>query len=139
MLCILKTALQLQTSEKPSKGLMIMVRRDQKVLNEEAFLETSQQLVSITDTRGVITYANDNFCERAGYAQGELIGKNHNIIRHPDVPKVAFKDLWEQLEVDNHWQDVVKNLCKDGRYYWVDAHVTPVYESGAVVAYQSVK
>lgn len=126
-------------NDKPSKGFKVMARRDQQVVNEEVLFDESQQLVSITDTRGVITYANDNFCEIAGYTQEELIGKNHNIVRHPDMPKTAFKDLWQQLEAGKHWQGVVKNLCKDGRYYWVDAYVTPVYENGSIVAYQSVR
>ncbi len=116
-----------------------MARRDQAIVNEEVFFDESEQLVSITDTRGIITYANDVFCKVAGYTQEELHRKNHNIVRHPDMPKAAFKDLWQQLEAGNHWQGVVKNLCKDGRYYWVNAYVTPVYENGVITAYQSVR
>lgn len=113
--------------------------RSQKNIDEEVFFDQSQQLVSITDTRGVIIYANDIFCDVAGYTQEELYRKNHNIVRHPDMPKAAFKDLWTQLEKGEHWQGVVKNRCKDGRFYWVDAYVTPLYEKGKVVAYQSVR
>ena len=118
---------------------MIMARRGQAIVNEEVFFDESEQLVSITDTRGIIVYANDIFCKVAGYTPEELQRKNHNIVRHPDMPKVAFKDLWQQLEAGNHWQGVVKNLCKDGRYYWVNAYVTPLYEHGKVVGYQSVR
>jgi len=116
-----------------------MARRNQKVIDEEVFFDDSEQLVSITDTRGVIIYANDIFCKVAGYTPEELHRKNHNIVRHPDMPSAAFKDLWTELEAGNHWQGVVKNLCKDGRYYWVNAYVTPMYENGVLTGYQSVR
>ncbi len=116
-----------------------MARRNQKIIDEEVFFDASEQLVSITDTRGVITYANEVFCKVAGYTQAELHRKNHNIVRHPDMPSAAFKDLWVELEAGNHWQGVVKNLCKDGRYYWVNAYVTPMYENGVLTGYQSVR
>lgn len=116
-----------------------MARRGQKLIDEEVFFDESEQLVSITDTRGVITYANDVFCKVAGYNKDELLRKNHNIVRHPDMPKAAFQDLWRELEAGNHWQGVVKNLCKDGRYYWVNAYVTPMYHKGVLTGYQSVR
>ena len=116
-----------------------MARKNQKIVDEEVFFDESEQLVSITDTRGVITYANDVFCKVAGYSKEELLRKNHNIVRHPDMPKAAFQDLWKELEAGNHWQGVVKNLCKDGRYYWVNAYVTPMYEKGVLTGYQSVR
>ena len=116
-----------------------MARRGQAIVDEEVFFDESEQLVSITDTRGIITYANDIFCKVAGYTQEELHRKNHNIVRHPDMPKAAFKDLWTELEAGNHWQGIVKNLCKDGRYYWVNAYVTPMYENGVLTGYQSVR
>ncbi len=116
-----------------------MARRGQELIDEEVFFDESEQLVSITDTRGVITYANDVFCKVAGYRKEELLRKNHNIVRHPDMPKAAFQDLWRALEAGNHWQGVVKNLCKDGRYYWVNAYVTPMYQNGVLTGYQSVR
>jgi len=116
-----------------------MARRGHKIIDEEVFFDESEQLVSITDTRGIITYANEYFCKVAGYTQEELHRKNHNIVRHPDMPKAAFKDLWVELEAGNHWQGIVKNLCKDGRYYWVNAYVTPLYEKGVLCGYQSVR
>lgn len=116
-----------------------MARRNQRIIDEEVLFGESEQLVSITDTRGVITYANDVFCKVAGYQPEELLRKNHNIVRHPDMPKAAFKDLWQELEAGNHWQGVVKNLCKDGRYYWVNAYVTPMYHNGKLTGYQSVR
>ncbi len=116
-----------------------MARRDQNIIDEEVHFEQSEQLVSITDTRGVIIYANNSFCKISGYSKEELLRKNHNLVRHPDMPKAAFQDLWNQISTGNHWQGIVKNRCKDGRYYWVDAYVTPLYEDGKVVAYQSVR
>lgn len=106
--------------------------------NEQTFSET-QQLVSITDLDGKITYANNEFCKIAGYSFEELVGKHHNIVRHPSMPKAAFADLWSKLKQENSWRGMVKNRCKNGDYYWVDAYVTPVYENGKVIGYQSVR
>jgi aerotaxis receptor len=114
-------------------------RRNQSTINEEVTFAEHEELVSTTDLRGVITYANDIFCDVAGFTKDELIGKNHNIVRHPDMPKAAFKDLWTALEAGKNWRGAVKNRCKDGRYYWVDAYVTPIFESGKLVGYQSVR
>lgn len=116
-----------------------MSRRDQHIINEEVRFNQGEELVSVTDTRGVITYANPLFCKIAGYTEQELLGKNHNIVRHPDMPKAAFADLWEKLKSKQAWRGAVKNRCKDGRYYWVDAFVTPVYEKGQLTGYQSVR
>ncbi|AEY01976.1 aerotaxis receptor aer [Oceanimonas sp. GK1] len=116
-----------------------MNRRNQHVIDEEVTYSDQEQLVSTTDKRGVITYANDIFCKVAGFTPDELVGKNHNIVRHPDMPKVAFKDLWEHMQKGQAWRGAVKNRCKDGRYYWVDAYVTPIYEQGEVTGYQSVR
>ncbi|WP_448212834.1 methyl-accepting chemotaxis protein [Colwellia sp. MEBiC06753] len=106
---------------------------------KEVLFPESEQLVSITDTRGVITYANDIFCDVAGYTPEELIGKPHNIVRHGDMPKAAFADLWDKLQRGDSWRGLVKNRCKNGDYYWVDAFVTPLYENGVVTGYQSVR
>jgi aerotaxis receptor len=116
-----------------------MGKRNQQVINEEVVFPKEEELVSTTDLRGVITYANDNFCRIAGYTITELTGNNHNIVRHPDMPKEAFKDLWSNLEQGLPWRGAVKNRCKDGRYYWVDAFVTPVYENNQLTGYQSVR
>jgi len=89
------------------------------ILNENAFL------VSETDSRGVILYANDDFCNIAGYNVNELISKNHNIVRHPDMPKAAFADLWNTVSKGNDWQGFVKNKTKSGDFYWVFATVYP--------------
>jgi len=105
---------------------------------ERTFLHT-EQLVSITDLDGIITYANDEFCKIAGYSREELIGQHHNIVRHPSMPKAAFADLWSKLKQEDSWRGMVKNSCKNGDYYWVDAYVTPVYENERVTGYQSVR
>lgn len=115
------------------------MRRDQQLKNEEVTFSDQQELVSTTDLRGVITYANDAFCTIAGYSYDELVGKNHNIVRHPDMPKAAFKEMWDKLKQGHSWRGLVKNCCKDGRYYWVDAFVTPIYQHGELVGYQSVR
>ncbi len=116
-----------------------MNRRNAQIINEEVVFDEAEELVSTTDLRGVITYANDAFCKVAGYSINELVGKNHNIVRHPDMPKAAFADLWQHLKAGEAWRGAVKNRCKDGRYYWVDAFVTPIYEKGEKVGYQSVR
>lgn len=116
-----------------------MNRKNQGVVNEEVAFETHDELVSTTDLRGVITYANDRFCNISGYTFDELIGKNHNMVRHPDMPAAAFADMWHNLKNNTSWRGAVKNRCKNGRYYWVDAFVTPVYENGKKIGYQSVR
>ncbi|MCI2285724.1 methyl-accepting chemotaxis protein [Colwellia sp. MSW7] len=105
---------------------------------ERVFSET-QQLVSITDLDGIITYANNEFCEISGYSLEELVGENHNIVRHPSMPKAAFADLWSKLKRGDSWRGMVKNRCKNGDYYWVDAYITPVFTNDKVTGYQSVR
>jgi aerotaxis receptor len=107
--------------------------------NDEITFKDSEQLVSITDLDGRITYANTEFCEIAGYSLEELIGQHHNIVRHPSMPKAAFGDLWAKLKAGDSWRGMVKNRCKNGQFYWVDAYVTPLYENNKVTGYQSVR
>ncbi|WP_111980104.1 methyl-accepting chemotaxis protein [Algibacillus agarilyticus] len=116
-----------------------MKKFNKTLINEEVNLKPNEELVSTTDTRGVITYANPAFCRVSGYTFEELVGKNHNMVRHPDVPPAAFADLWQKLKQGQAWRGAVKNRCKDGRYYWVDAFVTPIYENGNLIGYQSVR
>ena len=116
-----------------------MSKRNQTIIDEEVELQVGEELISTTDKKGVITYANPAFCRVAGFTIEELVGKNHNIVRHPDMPSNAFKDLWQNLSDSLPWRGVVKNRCKDGRYYWVDAFVTPIFEEGSLVGYQSVR
>lgn len=94
----------------------------------EHILKSDDFLVSQTDEKGVILFANDDFCKIAGYTIDELIGENHNIVRHPDMPKVAFKDLWDTVKQDKVWSGYVKNRTKDGGHYWVYATVFPMFD-----------
>ncbi|MCS7152462.1 MAG: PAS domain-containing protein [Bacteroidia bacterium] len=97
-------------------------------------------IVSETDTRGIITYANPKFCEVSGYSVEELVGKPHNIIRHPDMPKEAFKELWDTIKAGKIWQGEVKNRRKDGSHYWVLATVGPLLdEEGRPYRYVSMR
>jgi len=91
-------------------------------------LKIDDFLVSQTDERGIILFANDDFCKIAGYEIDELVGKPHNIVRHPDMPKAAFKDLWDTVKQDKVWSGYVKNKTKDGGFYWVFATVYPMYD-----------
>lgn len=88
-------------------------------INEEIVLDPKRYIVSETDEKGKITYCNDYFIEVCGYSKEELLGKPHSIIRHPDMPKVIFKLLWETISKGKNINVVVKNLAKDGRYYWI--------------------
>jgi PAS domain S-box-containing protein len=95
-------------------------------------------IVSKTDTKGVITYANDVFLRVAGYTERELLGKPHNIIRHPDMPACIFKLLWDRIQAGHEVFAYVINLAKNGDHYWVHAHVTPSHDKfGAITGYHS--
>jgi len=96
-------------------------------------------LVSKTDLKGIITYANDAFVEISGFSREELVGNNHNVVRHPDMPPQAFEDLWRTVKAGLPWRGLVKNRCKDGDHYWVDAFVVPVRENDRTVGYMSVR
>ena len=109
------------------------------ISNNEKTFSDLEQLVSTTDLEGRITYANEEFCEIAGYSLDELKGQHHNIVRHPNMPKAAFGDLWDKLKQGSSWRGMVKNRCKNGDFYWVDAYVTPLYENNKIVGYQSVR
>lgn len=98
-----------------------------------------QYLVSKTDLKGIITYANDAFVELSGFTREELVGKSHNIVRHPDMPPQAFEDLWRTIKAGLPWRGLVKNRAKDGDHYWVDAFVVPVRENDRIVGYMSVR
>jgi len=96
-------------------------------------------LISKTDTKGIISYCNDAFEQLSGYSRAELIGKSHNIVRHPDMPEQAFKWLWDTLNVGRPWRGMVKNLCKNGDHYWVRATVAPIIENGRTTGYVSMR
>lgn len=96
-------------------------------------------IVSTTDLKGITTSVNDDFKTIAGFTDEELLGKNHNVVRHPDMPPAAFADLWTTIKQGKPWMGIVKNRCKNGDHYWVDAYVTPIHENGQVTGYQSVR
>ena len=96
-----------------------------QVKDSEMLLDETSLLVSETDARGVIVYADETFVKYSEYTLEELIGKSHNIIRHPDMPKSAFKELWSNVKSGKVWQGFVKNRTKSGKFYWVYATVFP--------------
>ena len=109
----------------------------------DMFIETQvpehELIISRTDLGGVITHANEMFAKISGYEVHELIGKPHNIVRHPDMPKSVFADIWGTLGRGESWQGYVKNKRKDNGYYWVHAHISGVYKNGELVEYKSLR
>lgn len=104
---------------------------------ERSFDET-EIIVSKTDLKGIITYANHVFMRVAGYTERELLGRPHNLIRHPDMPRCVFKLLWDTIKAEREIFAYVVNLCKNGDHYWVFAHVTPSYDlNGNLIGYHS--
>ncbi|OOV86641.1 hypothetical protein BTA35_0212170 [Oceanospirillum linum] len=111
-----------------------------KKSGNEVTFSVDEKLITTTDLQGDITFVNDDFVKVSGYSRAELIGQHHNIIRHPSMPKEAFSDLWSTIKSGRSWRGMVKNKCKNGDYYWVDAYVTPILDkSGNVIEYQSVR
>jgi len=113
-------------------------------INEEVTFDdvgvTNRPIISKTDLKGIITYVNTPFCKLAGYSKNELIGQPHNIVRHPDMPKEVFKQLWDTIEKNQKFRGFVKNLRKDGKYYWVEAFIEPIFdENGAKIGYISAR
>jgi methyl-accepting chemotaxis protein len=109
------------------------------ITNREVELKDTASIVSTTDLKGVITSVNREFIEISGFTERELLGHSHNIVRHPDMPAAAFADLWQTVKAGKPWTGMVKNRCKNGDYYWVEANVTPLREAGHVVGYMSVR
>lgn len=115
------------------------VSRKVYVTDIETPMPDGRLIVSRTDPSGVITHVNQSFIEMAGYAEDELIGTAHYLLRHPDMPGVAFKTLWDTLAEKKKWHGYVKNIRKDGGFYWVYATVIPNMRSGVLVGYTSVR
>lgn len=111
-----------------------IIKNDEKIMSDNDFI------VSKTDTKGFITYCNEIFVEMSGYTPDELLGANHNLIRHPDMPKVAFKVAWDLVKSGQEFFGFVKNLRKDGGYYWVFTYITADYdERGQIIGYTSFR
>ena len=106
---------------------------------QEKSLEKNTIIVSQTNEKGEIIFANNDFCKIAGFSLEELVGKAHNTVRHSDMPKWAFEDLWRTLKSGKTWKGIVKNKTKDGGYYWVNATAFPSRSSDGTIRYVSVR
>ncbi len=115
------------------------MRKNLPVTDNEQRFPDEKKLISTTDLKGIITHCNDIFVEISGYSHDELIGQPHNMVRHPDMPPEAFQVMWEHLRAGKPWMGLVKNRCKNGDFYWVNAYVTPITENGKIVGYESVR
>ncbi|MDB6061691.1 MAG: chemotaxis protein [Verrucomicrobiaceae bacterium] len=115
------------------------MRNNQPVTQREVQFPAGDFLMSTTDLKGVITDANEAFLRVSGFSRDELIGNPHNLLRHPDMPQVAFADLWSRLRQGKGWMGIIKNRCKNGDFYYVSAHVTPIFDGDHIVGYQSVR
>jgi aerotaxis receptor len=115
------------------------MRNNQPVTMTEYVLKENEFIVSKTDLKGHITFVNRPFMDISGFTEEELIGSAHNIVRHPDMPVEAYADLWRTLKSGNPWQGMVKNRCKNGDFYWVQANANPIWDNGRVVGYMSLR
>lgn len=115
------------------------MRTNLPITQVEYRLKDGEFIVSKTDLKGRITYVNGPFMEISGFSQEELIGASHNIVRHPDMPPEAFADLWQTLKQGKPWRGMVKNRCKNGDYYWVEANANPIWEDNEIVGYMSLR
>ncbi|WNV04334.1 methyl-accepting chemotaxis protein [Candidatus Methylospira mobilis] len=115
------------------------MRNNQPVTKQELIVPSDITIISETDLKGHITYINDDFVRVSGFSEKELLGKAHNIVRHPDMPREAFEDLWKTLKRGQSWMGVVKNRCKNGDYYWIHSFVAPRRENGRIVGFLSVR
>lgn len=115
------------------------MKNNGSVTGNERHFEDNEKLISATDLNGVIQHCNLAFEKISGFSREELIGADHNLVRHPDMPPEAFEVMWNHLKAGRPWMGMVKNRCKNGDHYWVSAYVTPVTENGKVVGYESVR
>ena len=115
------------------------MKNNQPVTQRNIDYSDDSYLVTTTDMKGRITYANHDFVRVCGFTETELLGESHNIVRHPDMPVAAFKDLWDTIKSGKPWNNLVKNRAKNGDHYWVDAYVTPIYDGDQMIGYQSVR
>jgi len=109
------------------------------VTQTEINYDDDHVFISRTDTQGIITFANDKFEQISGYTQEELLGSNHNLVRHPDMPEWAFQSLWDTIQSGRPWRGIVKNRSKNGDYYWVRATVIRETNNGEIVGYYSIR
>ena len=115
------------------------MKKNLPITNVEQSFSDSANILSTTDIKGAIKYVNGDFINISGFTKDELYGKNHNVVRHPEMPPAAFADLWTRVKDQQSWMGIVKNRCKNGDHYWVSAYVTPIIKNGEIVEYQSVR
>lgn len=115
------------------------MKKNLPVTQQEVPFPEGQEIISITNLRGIITSFNDTFRKISGFETDELLNKNHNVIRHPDMPPAAYEDLWKHIKRGDHWMGIIKNRVKNGDHYWVDGYISPVIEGGEVTGYESVR
>ncbi len=115
------------------------MKKNLPVTQHEIDYSESDVFITKTDVKGIVTYANDSFVEISGFSREELVGKNHNVVRHPDMPTWAFEDLWKTVKSGHPWRGLVKNRAKNGDHYWVRATVSPIMEGSKVVGYLSLR
>ena len=115
------------------------MRNNGSVTQKEIVLHDHDQLVSVTNEKGVVIDVNDIFVRISGFSRQELIGQAHNIVRHSDMPSAVFALMWHTIQQGRSWRGIVKNRCNNGDHYWVDAYVTPAYERGKIVSFESVR
>lgn len=109
------------------------------VNESEYIIGDDEEIISTTNLKGIVDTVNTDFITISGFDEDELIGKNHNLVRHPEMPPEAFADLWTTLKAGKPWKGMVKNRCKNGQFYWVDAFVSPQFIDGSLTGYQSVR
>ena len=115
------------------------MRLNEPITDREVVLDDSDEIVSSSDLHGNISFCNETFCRISGFTDDELVDQPHNIIRHPEMPSAVFAGMWQQIKSGRPWMGIVKNRCKNGDYYWVNAYVTPIWEDGAICGYESVR
>ncbi len=115
------------------------MKKNLPVTDREVSFPDNTNILSTTDLKGSITYVNDEFIRISGFSEDELLGNNHNMVRHPEMPPAAFESLWSFLKAGRPWMGVIKNRCKNGDHYWVSAYVTPITHDGAITEFQSVR
>ena len=115
------------------------MKKNLPITGVELSYSDKANILSTTDLKGIITYTNEDFVEISGFNIDELYRKNHNVVRHPEMPPEAFADLWTHVKAGKSWMGMVKNRCKNGDHYWVNAYVTPILKDGRPLEYQSVR
>lgn len=105
----------------------------------ETEVPSDELIISRTNLKGQITYANELFAQISGYSVEELIGKSHNIVRHPDMPKIVFKEMWQEIKELKKWTGCIKNLRKDGGFYWVYAEISGVFLGKEITEYKAIR